>query len=136
MISLKVWKYKQGSLFGMARAHSGPISKVTYSPSGKHIAAITKHGAIVIWEFWIYTSDCINKKRNKCFGIDLKFWFIHIELRHKPKFNAEILNWLLAEDEIGNASAWQLPSEGWIDYFYPCISRKLTLFKQCILNNV
>lgn len=48
---VKVWKYKQGSLFGMARAHSGPISKVTYSPSGKQIAAITKHGAIVIWEF-------------------------------------------------------------------------------------
>lgn len=47
----QLWKYKQGSLFAMGRAHSGPISKVTYSPSGQRIAAITKHGAIVIWDF-------------------------------------------------------------------------------------
>jgi hypothetical protein len=46
-----MWRYRQGDLSHVGRANCGEITRVKISPSVRMVAAATKHGAIVTWNF-------------------------------------------------------------------------------------
>jgi WD40 repeat protein len=46
---VKLWDFSSGALLGSWAGHTGPVSKVSFSPDDNQLASVGKDGSMVLW---------------------------------------------------------------------------------------